>query len=128
MGIFREEDAESTSGCGYPGVRKVCKELNILFEAILPARLSAGPVYCCMLGGTFSEPLAVSCKARFAGNGAPFPRNATPQMAGQRLARREPPKNAMTALRTPSLESALRASLRLSESAPGGFVQRLTRE
>ncbi len=44
------------------------------------------------------------------------------------LARREPPKNAMTALRTPSLESAHRASLRLSESAPGGFVQRLTRE
>ncbi len=44
------------------------------------------------------------------------------------LARREPPKNAMMALRTPSLESAHRASLRLSESAPGGFVQRLTRE
>ncbi len=32
-------------------------------------------VYCCMLGGAFSESLA-----------------------GQRLARREPPKNAMTAL------------------------------
>lgn len=49
----------------------------------------------------------------------PFPASATPQMAGQRLARREPSERAMTALQhwpmEPTIACVLRLVLTLSE-------------
>jgi len=52
-------------------------------------------VYCVTLGGAFSELLPGQMQDALAQEWqAPFQASATPQMAGERLARREPPPKA----------------------------------
>jgi len=72
-------------------------------------------VYCFTLGGTFSESPAGQMQGALAQEGqAPFQASATPQMAGRRLARREPPESAMTALQRWTREQPLPAHCALS--------------
>jgi len=52
---------------------------------------------------------------------APFQASATPQMAGQRLARREPPESTMTALQRLTREQPLPAHCALSWRFRGGL-------
>jgi hypothetical protein len=78
-------------------------------------------VYCTTLGGTFSESLAGQMQGALAQEWqAPFQASATPQMAGQRLARREPPESTMTALQRLTRETTIACALCLVLALSGG--------
>ena len=64
----------------------------------------------------------VSRKARLAGNGKPFARDATPRMTPSRPARREPPKCAHAALPSLTREWAIACARRLAWTHLGGSV------
>jgi len=78
-------------------------------------------VYCFTLGGTFSESPAGQMQGALAPEWqAPFQASATPQMAGRRLARREPPRKYHDCVAALDKGTTIAYALRLVLALSGG--------